>query len=127
MKSFTIEAQVHQQVKEGYRVKISVLNLGFHINGALVFPPNDKHEDWVVYPPAIPTRFKRIYPIEFDKKQTLWLEIVEAAVNAVKQFQHEGDPMDDVEWDKMSPEEFNQHLSDNMDKTLGQKDPYTFT
>lgn len=117
-KLHTIEASVHQPVKEGYRVKISVLDLGMHINGALVFPPNDKHEDWIMYPPAIPTRFKRIYPAEFDKKQTLWLEMLDASVNAVKQYQSDSDPMDDVEWDKMSPNEFNEYLGQQMDEKI---------
>lgn len=121
MKVYSIEARVHQPIKEGFRVKVSILDIGMHINGALVFPPNDKHDDWIVYPPAIPTRFKRVYPAEFDKKKPLWLEIEQAAIDAVKQYQHESDPMDDVEWDKMSPKEFNQYLGDNIDKTLEQK------
>jgi len=82
-----IEVKVHKPVNDGFRVKVSIINLGFYLNGVLVFPPNDKHEDWVVYPPSIKTAFKSIYPAEFDKKKDLWLEIQEACVDALKLYQ----------------------------------------
>lgn len=114
-KLHTVEASVHQQIKEGYRVKISVLDLGFYLNGALVFPPNDKHDNWVVYPPAIPTRFKRIYPAEFDKKQTLWIEMEQAAIDAVKLHENEVAPMDDVPTD-LPPEEWDGYMRGQLDE-----------
>ena len=116
-KLHSVEASVHQQIKEGYRVKISVLDLGFYLNGALVFPLNDKHDDWVVYPPAIPTRFRRIYPAEFNKKQTLWLEMEQAAIDAVKLHESEVAPMDDVPYD-LPPEEWNKYMGGEIDKSI---------
>jgi hypothetical protein len=37
-KSFTIETQVHKPIPQGYRVKVSVLDIGMYINGMVVMP-----------------------------------------------------------------------------------------
>jgi hypothetical protein len=84
-KSFTVEAKVHKELSFGYRVKVSVLNLGMYINGVVVFPPNEEHDYWTVKPPAMRAgRGKYVYIIEFDKKLPLWEEIFDACVDAVK-------------------------------------------
>jgi hypothetical protein len=82
-KLYSIEAQVHMPLEKGYRVKISILDLGLYINGARVLPPNADH-DWTVYPPQQKVGFKYIDVIEFDHNQILWQEIFEACVDAVK-------------------------------------------
>ena len=115
-KLHAVEVSVHQQIKEGYRVKISVLDLGLYINGALVFPPNDKHDNWVVYPPAIPTRFKRVYPAEFDKRKTLWMEMEQAVIEAVKLHENEVAPMDYVPAD-LSSEEWSEHMDEELKRS----------
>lgn len=84
-KLHTIEAEVHKQLEKGYRVKVLVLDLGFYINGMVVFPPNNEHKEWAVYPPKLHAGFGNyVAIIEFDKKQFLWIEIFEACVDAVK-------------------------------------------
>lgn len=113
-KLHNIEVKVHQPVNEGYRVKVSVIDIGMYLNGVLVFPPNDKHEDWIVYPPSIATRYKRIYPAEFDKKNNLWLEIHQACVEAV-QVHQDGDSLSDVDLD-LSPEELEKSLDEAIKK-----------
>jgi hypothetical protein len=83
-KSFSIEAQVHKPIPQGYRVKVSLLDLGMYISGFVVMPPNDDH-DWTVYPPAERAgRGKWKYNPEFNKHLPLWEEIYEACVDAVK-------------------------------------------
>ncbi|KKW03624.1 MAG: hypothetical protein UY35_C0005G0072 [Candidatus Saccharibacteria bacterium GW2011_GWC2_48_9] len=79
-----IEVQIHKPVNDGFRVKVSVLDLGMFLNGVLVFPPNDQHEEWITYPPVIKIGYKKIYPAEFNKKETLWSEIHQACTEAVK-------------------------------------------
>lgn len=120
MKLHTVEVRVHQPVNEGFRVKVSVLSLGMYLNGVLVFPPNDKHEDWIVYPPSINTRFKRIYPAEFNKKMDLWLEIHQACVDAVMLYQADEEAVTDIDIDQ-TPEELDKSLGEAIDK-LGLSD-----
>ena len=83
-KLYSIEAQVHKPIPQGYRVKVSVLDLGMYINGMVVMPPNEGHE-WTVYPPSQRAgRGKYSYIVEFNKKLPLWEEIYDACVDAVK-------------------------------------------
>jgi hypothetical protein len=90
-KVFSVEAQVHKPLEKGYRVKVSVLDLGIYINGFVVFPPNEEHKNWAVYPPKQHGGFGNYIPIvEFDKKLTLWSEIYEACVDVVKLFLSNG-------------------------------------
>lgn len=84
MKLHIIEAQVHKPLEKGYRVKVSVIDLGVYINGCVVFPPNGEHTAWAVYPPKQNVFGKYISIVEFNMKLPLWEEIFEASVNAVK-------------------------------------------
>lgn len=82
---FSVEAAVHKQIGDGYRVKVSILDLGMYINGMMVFPPNDEHENWSVYTPAQRAgRGKYAYIVEFNKKMPLWAEVHVACIDAVK-------------------------------------------
>lgn len=81
---YSLSAEVHKPIGLGFRVKVSLLDLGMYINGMMVFPPNDEH-DWAVYPPAQRAgRGKYAYLLEFNKKLPLWLEIHQACIDAVK-------------------------------------------
>jgi hypothetical protein len=80
---YYVEGEVHKQLPNGaYRVKAKVLDapLAMYINGIVVFPPSDKHPDWTVYTPKAGNA--RI--IEFANSSTLWQEIQEACIDAVK-------------------------------------------
>jgi hypothetical protein len=82
---FNVEAAVHKQIGDGFRVKVSILDFGMYINGMMVFPPNDEHEDWSVYTPAQRAgRGKYVYIVEFNKKMPLWAEVNDACIEAVK-------------------------------------------
>lgn len=83
-KVYNIEAQVHMPIPQGYRVKVSILDVGIYINGFVVMPPNDD-KDWSVYPPSQRAgRGKYKYIVEFNKKLPMWDEIFDACVDAVK-------------------------------------------
>lgn len=89
MKSFNIEAEVHKTVSTSvgtaYRVKVSVLDLGMYINGMMVYPPNARFDQWGVTPPSRPAgRGKYTYIVEFNKKETLWVEIFDKCVEAAQ-------------------------------------------
>lgn len=84
-KAFTVEAQVHMPIPQGYRVKVSILDIGVYINGMVVMPPSEGHDDWTVYPPSQRAgRGKYRYIVEFNKQLPLWGEIYDACVDAVK-------------------------------------------
>lgn len=84
-KLHTVEASVHKQYGEAYRVKVSVLDLGIYINGMMIYPPNQDHEEWAVLTPARPAgRGKWARIVELNKKKPLWEHIYEACVDAVK-------------------------------------------
>lgn len=83
-KLFTVEAEVHKEIPQGYRVKAKVLDIGIYINGIVVMPPNGD-KDWAVYPPSQRAgRGKYRYIVEFNKQLPLWDEIYDACVDAVK-------------------------------------------
>jgi hypothetical protein len=83
-KAYSIEASVHKPIKEGYRVKVEMKEIGLFINGMIVYPPNEKHEDWKVLTPAANYGHRWVHTIEFDGKLPLWKEICSACIEAVK-------------------------------------------
>lgn len=89
MQHLNIEATVHKQVKNGYRVKVSIPEMGMYINGMMVYPPNSLSSDWVVYPPAIRSQGGYRPVIEFNKSKPLWLAINKACTEAVKLDQYQ--------------------------------------
>lgn len=83
--NFMVEAEVHKAIGEGFRVKALILGLGQYINGMLVYPPNDKHDDWIVYTPTA----NRARIVEFNKESLLWKQIREACIAAARSYQGE--------------------------------------
>jgi hypothetical protein len=120
MKAFNVEAEYHMLLEKigAHRVKVKILDpdLAMYINGMVVFTPDgDKHPDWTVYTPKAGNA--RI--VEFAKSSTLWKEIQEACIDAVKLEQsYKGmDKVDDMgKYEKMSDDEFNNDLKIDLDK-----------
>ena len=119
-KSFSIVAKVHKEIGIGYRVKVSILDLGMYINGMVVMTPNDEH-DWSVYPPALRTFKNYTYLIEFDKKLALWSEIYEASIEAVKVWQS-ADKSEDTHFVRSRPIGADVVLEDIDDEPIDFKD-----
>lgn len=90
---YVINASVHKEIKDGYRVKVSMEEIGMFINGMVIYPPNEKHEDWKVLTPAMKFGYKYVHTIEFNSKLQLWAEIREACIEAVKKYQSESSSM----------------------------------
>lgn len=92
---YVVEAMVHKPVGKGYRVKVWIEALGLYLNGAVVFPnTRDDGEKWVMFPPSytIGKNRKAFYPVEFDRKLTLWQELSSTAILAVEKFIDAGEP-----------------------------------
>jgi hypothetical protein len=95
-KLYSVEAQVHKQYGNGYRVKVSILDIGLYINGMMIYPPDDDHKEWSVLTPSRPAgRGKHARIVEFNKKLPLWGEVYEACVDAVKLDMTYGDDIAD--------------------------------
>lgn len=105
----TVEASIHQSLGDGWRVKVSVLDLGMYINGMVVFPPNENHEEWMVLTPAKRAgRGRYAHIVEFNKSLPLWKHIEIACIEAGKAAIL--DSTDVVLTDIKSDEEFNTEL-----------------
>jgi hypothetical protein len=82
-KLYNIIAEVHSgaSVDKGYRVKVSLPELGIFINGFMVYRPNPKFPQWGVTPPSrLAGRGKWAPIVEFNKKMSLWEEIFDECV-----------------------------------------------
>lgn len=81
----TVEASVHKKYGQGYRVKVAVLDLGMYINGMMIYPPNEDHDEWHVLTPSRPAgRGKYARIVEFNKQLELWKLIETACINVVQ-------------------------------------------
>lgn len=83
-KQYSFQASVHKPLNDGFRVKAEEHNIGMFINGMVVFPPNEKHDDWKVMTPASKYGFRYVHYVEFNSKLPLWQELYIACVEAVK-------------------------------------------
>lgn len=117
MKQFNIEVQVHKPINDGYRVKVLLHDIGLFFNGFMVFPPNEQHEKWLVYPPVQLKGFKRIYHVEFNKKMPLWLEIVEACIASVQL--ERLDKATEPDYD-LPKEDWDKKIDDELGKVYGE-------
>jgi hypothetical protein len=79
----TIEAEVLGVISGGYRLKVSVLDIGMYILGFTARRSEKLSSGWWIQPPAIHTNGKWKYTAEFDKSKSLWPEIESACIHAV--------------------------------------------
>lgn len=112
MSKFEVEAAVHMEIPNGgFRVKVSVPNLGLYINGIMVFPPSGKHTKWgVLTPQGTSKSGKRFRQLEFAKQSLLWIEIEAACVAAVKYYTGETETPAVSELADLNEEEFSIEL-----------------
>lgn len=113
MKLHTVEAAVHKPVGNGYRVKVSIIDLGIYINGMMVYPPNEEHDNWSVLTPARPAgRGKYARIVEFNKKSPLWEHIYDACVDAVKLYSADSKDTVDTDFEEWSDDEMKKRLDE---------------
>jgi len=78
----TVEATNVTAIQNGYRLKISVLDLGLYINGFTIRRSEVNTTGWWVQAPANNKNGKWFNPAEFDKSKSLWVEIEKACIDA---------------------------------------------
>jgi hypothetical protein len=70
-----IDPNTVREITNGWQLKVNVLDLGMYINGFRALRSKKEPGTWWVQPPArkVGNRYKDV--VEFNKSETLWLEI----------------------------------------------------
>lgn len=74
------------EIKGGYRLKISLVDLGIYVFGFRAIQSDKENSGWWVQPPANRTPSGWKANPEFDKTKDLWREIELACIEAVHQY-----------------------------------------
>jgi hypothetical protein len=82
----SIEVEVRAEITNGYRLKVSVLDLGLYMDGFRVMRSDKNANGWWVQPPAVLARGKWRPTPEFNKSLTLWQEIEQACIEVVSEY-----------------------------------------
>jgi len=83
-----IEVTILGEINNGYRLKISVLDLGIYINGFTARKSDKNASGWWIQPPANNINGKWVHSIELDKSKSLWVEIEQACLDQLKLQEH---------------------------------------
>lgn len=89
---YIIDAEVLGEIKGGYRLKISLVDLGMYILGIRATVSTRDDCEWWIQPPATMTKSGWKPNPEFDKSKDLWLEIVQVCKEAIQVYRD--DPHD---------------------------------
>ncbi|RYX79138.1 hypothetical protein EON76_00205 [bacterium] len=112
MNNIKVEASVHVPYKNGYRVKVSMPEIGMYINGMMIYPPDEGHPEWSVLTPArLAGRGKYAHIVEFNKKLPLWDAVYDASVAAVRAHISSNDEQI-REFDEMSSDDINRGIEE---------------
>lgn len=88
MNEYRVQVEVRGEVPNGgYRLKVSVLELGMYIDGFRAYPSSKYSGTWYVTPPSTNiggNRYKSV--VEFDKSKQFWASIADACSKAVDEY-----------------------------------------
>jgi hypothetical protein len=87
----SIDVEVRAAIKDGYRLKVSVLDLGLYMDGFRAVRSDRNTGGWWVQPPAVNVKGKWRSSPEFDKSLTLWQEIEQMCLEAVSEATRDDD------------------------------------
>lgn len=113
-----IEAEVLGDISNGFRLKVSVLDIGLYMFGWTVRHSERSKGGWWVQPPATRTATGWKHTVEFDKSNSLWVEIETACINAVST-NHQPDVVAEVSDEDLTDEA----ISKSLDKAVAELDP----
>lgn len=86
MSKFNVQVAVRSEIpKGGFRLKVSILELGMYIDGFRGYPSKKVEGAWVIYAPSTAitgNSYKDV--VEFNKSRMLWREISEACEQAIE-------------------------------------------
>ena len=85
MTAHSISVEVRAVIDNGYRLKVSVTDLGLYMDGFRATHSDKNISGWWVQPPARLAGKKWLQMPEFDKSLTLWREIEQAITDVVNE------------------------------------------
>ena len=113
--NYIVGAEVHKELANGYRLKVTVEALGVYINGFRVLPGKKDHKWWVL-PPQTKLGARYIDIVEFDKSLDLWIDIQNACINAVDSYHPE------TNTPELTKEQQEKFISEELDKKIKEID-----
>jgi hypothetical protein len=79
-----VEVEFRGEIKGGYRLKVSILDLGLYIDGMRLTKPSGT---WWLQTPAQRVNGRFWHNTEFNQKMTLWQEIFNKCIEAVEDYE----------------------------------------
>ncbi|USN96469.1 MAG: hypothetical protein H6797_05395 [Candidatus Nomurabacteria bacterium] len=82
---YSIETVVRSELRDGkgYRLKVSILDLGLYIDGFRALKSERNQNGWWVQPPSNLVKGVWVTACEFDKTKAFWLNIEQSCVDAI--------------------------------------------
>lgn len=117
-KLHAIEAEVLGEIANGFRIKVSVLDLGLYMYGWTARRSLQSKRGWWIQPQAVKTTSGWKPTVEFDKSNSLWVEIEAACIDAVLTNQ-QPDVVAEVSGEDLTDEA----ISNSLDKAVTELDP----
>lgn len=78
-KQFSVSVDIHQAIKNGWRLKVTVPELGMYINGFRAHPSKKEPGEWAIFAPSQKVGSRWVDVVEFDHSMPLWKEIEKIA------------------------------------------------
>ena len=105
-----VEAVVTSEIKGGYRLKVSVIDLGMYIDGWTLRKSTKSNDDWWLQPPAVNLGSRWHLTVEFDHSKAFWQEIQQECLKALQIYLDTSEDTVDI-----SPESIETGLKDAID------------
>lgn len=114
MKDFDVEVEVLGSINNGYRLKVNVVNLGFHMFGWTARRSDKNKNGWWVQQQSIKVgNGWKVIP-EFNKSMPLWQCMEEECVKAIKFY--EDHPQEEISDEMLTDEAIKKGIDDVCDR-----------
>jgi len=111
MKMHNIESQVASEFTNGFRVKVSILELGLYISGFTARYSDRSPSGLWIQPPSINSNGKWVKIIEFNKTMPLWKEIEDSVIEAINLYKNLSEDFEDL-----TKAEMDDRISETVDQ-----------
>jgi len=118
-----VEATVRSELRnsEGYRMKVSCVELGLYIDGFRATPSTKQPDGWWIQPPANMVGGRWVKAVEFDTTKRLWQSIEHACERAIETYRSEDVQRHDFAQDvALTERDFDSITPEELDKGLEQ-------
>lgn len=87
-KLYNIEATIRNEIKGGYRLKVSDLDLGVYVDGFRAVKSARNDSGWWIQPPSTYKEGRYIRCPEYDQANEYWKEIEQTCIDVIKEDEH---------------------------------------